>query len=404
MNKYVKISLIIIFTIFIILSIIYIITNEKKTDLNHDTKDKKEWETTLGGNQNEAGWYVLPTSEGGCLVTGYTESYGSGESDVWLVKFDEKGNEKWNKTFGGTGTETGKAIQNTSDGNYIVVGSTTSYGNGYSDVWVIKLDIDGNELWNNTYGGSKNDTGRSIIITDNNMYVILGETWSYGSGKSDFWLIKINSQGNEIWNKTYGGSEEDQGRSLVYSDEKYVLAGGTRSYGSGEEDIWILKADDEGNEIWNNTFGTSERIEYCNQVINAENESFVLVGHSLSQNYSSLNSMIVKANSQGQLEWKKDIEENVDTGLSSIAEINDGYLGIGYIGSFTDGQQDVLIVKIDFSGNILWTKSMGKENHTDAGIWVDGSRDEYFITGYRESLSDNENNLFLDLLLLKIEV
>lgn len=401
MNKYVKIGLSIVFAIFIIILIIFVISLDEKKPTNHATEKKDEWEVTLGGNKDEAGWYVLSTQEGGSLVTGYTNSYGSGESDIWIVKFDENGNEIWNKTFGGAGTERGKAIQNTPDGNYIVVGTTNSYGNGYDDIWIIKLDTNGNEKWNQTFGGPDNDTGRSITL-DDDMYVILGETWSYGSGKSDFWLIKTDSQGNEIWNKTYGGSEEDQGRFLIYSDKGYVLTGGTRSYGNGEEDIWVLKVDEEGNEKWNNTFGTNERIEYCNQLIQSENKSFVLVGHSLSKNYSSLKGMVVKTDNQGRLEWKKELEEDVDTGLSSILMADESYLGIGYIGSFTNGQQDVLLVKIDFSGGIIWTKSMGKGNYTDAGIWTSGNEDNYFIAGYRENIVDGENNL--DLLMLKVKI
>jgi len=400
MNKYVKIGLSIVFTIFIAIIIIFIISLDEKKAINHETEKKEEWEVTLGGNKDEAGWYVLSIKEGGCLVTGYTVSYGSGESDIWIVKFDENGNEIWNKTFGGAGAERGKAIQNTPDG-YVVVGTTNSYGNGYDDIWIIKLDTNGNEIWNKTFGGPDNDTGRSITLNDD-MYVILGETWSYGSGKSDFWLIKTDSQGNEIWNKTYGGSEEDQGRSMVYTDDGYVLSGGTKSYGNEDEDMWILKVDEEGNELWNNTFGETERIEYCNQIIQVENGSFVLVGHSLSKNYSSLDSMVVKANNQGQLEWIKNIQENVDTGLSSIALTDEGYLGIGYIGSFINGQQDVLLVKIDFSGNIVFKKSIGKKNYTDAGIWTSGNKDNYFIAGYRENIVDGENNL--DLLMLKVKV
>ncbi|HEC94853.1 MAG TPA: hypothetical protein ENI45_02680, partial [Thermoplasmatales archaeon] len=136
MNSYLKIGAAIV-AVLLIVSLILLLPSHQKIRI--------KWESVFGGDKNEDGWFVLPTDDKGCIITGYTESYGSGERDIWLIKVDENGNEQWNKTFGGKGWDEGKAVQKSTDGGYVIVGSTASYGNGESDVWLIKVDENGNE-------------------------------------------------------------------------------------------------------------------------------------------------------------------------------------------------------------------------------------------------------------------
>ena len=150
------------------------------------------------------------------------------------------------KTFGGYRSEIGHSIQQTTDGGYIITGSTQSFGNG--DVWLIKTNSNGNEEWNQTFGGSSYDDGSSVQQTTDGGFIITGGTYSFGNGGSDVWLIKTDSNGNEEWNQTFGGSSDDDGYSVQQtSDGGYIITGYTTSFGNGAKDVWLIKTDSEGN-------------------------------------------------------------------------------------------------------------------------------------------------------------
>ena len=205
------------------------------------------WTRTYGGTDFDVGLSVQQTTDGGYIIAGLTKSFGAGLWDVWLIKTNSLGDTAWTKTYGRGGSDGGESVQQTSDGGYIVAGWIESFGTGTWDVWLIKTDPLGDTLWTKTYGGTDFDVGWSVQQTPDGGYIIAGGTESFGAGASDVWLIKTNSSGDTVWTKTYGGRGSDVGHSVQQtSDGGYIIAGYKNSFGAGSGDLWIIKTDSLG--------------------------------------------------------------------------------------------------------------------------------------------------------------
>jgi predicted secreted protein len=305
------------------------------------------WTKTFGGSGNDRGHSVQQTSDGGYIIAGSTDSYGAGSDDVWLVKADSSGNLAWNKTFGGPSEDNGSSVQQTSDGGYIIAGSTDSYGAGSDDVWLIKADSSGNLAWNKTFGGPSEDHGYSVRQTSDGGYIIAGATASYGAGNDDVWLIKADSSGDMAWNKTFGGSGDDYGHSVQEtSDGGYVIAGATASYGAGNDDVWLIKADSSGDMAWNKTFGGSGD-DYGHSAQETSDGGYVIAGATGSYGAGSADVWLIKADSSGSMAWNKTFGGSGNDYGHSVQETSDGgYIIAGTTDSYGAGGYDIWLIKV----------------------------------------------------------
>jgi len=217
-----------------------------------------QWQKTYGGRLDDQAVSIQQTTDGGYVVAGETQSYGAGDWDVWLLKLDSSGAIQWQKTYGGRWLEATSSdpIQQTADGGYVVSGRTESFGAGGSDLWVLKLDGQGAIQWQKTYGGQEDDLARAIRQAPDGGYVVAGYTQSFGAGGWDIWVLKLAGDGSIEWQKTYGGMESEKTYSIwETSDGGYVVAGYTRSFGAGDADAWVLKLNGEGAIQWQRTIG-----------------------------------------------------------------------------------------------------------------------------------------------------
>ena len=346
------------------------------------------WSATFGGPGFEVGTSILEKRGGGYIIAGATNSRGGGGYDAWLLSTDSKGREVWNETFGGPGDEEAMAVVATVDGGYAIAGGTNSFGAGDFDVWLIKTDSTGRELWNETYGGPGYDWAYSIQRTRDAGYIILGETESFGSGGMDLWLVKTDSLGALIWNRTFGGAEDDGGRSIQETDDgSYIIAGFTESFGRGGMDLWLLKVDSDGNEEWNGTFGGSKD-DMGQSVQQTRDGGYILAGGANTPPTATPpvgDAWLIRTDRSRTPIWGK-IFSFGDTSYdlaTSVRETGDG--GFIVAGRSSDGKSGAWLIKTDGSGLKEWEvvrKESGREEGSSVLVAGDGS---YVTTGWTTS-------------------
>lgn len=318
------------------------------------------WTKTFGGYDYDLGNSVQLTSDGGYIIVGGTYSFGAGGSDFWLLKTNSSGDTLWTKMFGGINLENGKSVQQTTDGGYIIVGWTFSFGVGGQAVWLIKTNSSGDTLWTKTFGGSMSEGGNSVQQTTDGGYVIVGWTSSFGAGGGDVWLIKTNSSGDTLWTKTFGGSSSDVGNSVQQTtDGGYIIAGYTYSYGVGGNDVWLIKTNSSGDTLWTKTFGGSDR-DVSNSIQQTEEGGYVITGWTDSFGAGDKDVLLIKTNASGDALWTKTFGgSDWDEGRSVHQTFDGEYIIAGYTYSYGVGNGDVFLIKTKSSGDTLWTKTFG---------------------------------------------
>lgn len=346
----------------------YIITAESNTYsaggdavylVKTDSAGVLQWTRTFGGAASyDYGNMVRETFDGGYIITGITYSFGSGQGDMYLIKTDSAGNYLWTKTYGGTSIEEGFSVQQTADSGYVIAGFTQSYGSGSSDVYVVKTGAGGNVQWSHTYGGPGDEgysgTGNiSIHQVNGNGYIVAAYTNSFGAGGYDLYLLRLGAGGGLTWSRTFGGASDEYGFSNNIGqtgDGGFIMVGYTRSFGSGGADVFLLKTNGLGHLVWSKTYGGPAE-DYGYAVEQTSDGGYAISGTTHSFGNGSWDAYVIRTDITGNYLWSKayggvyedrgySIEETADTGLVIS----------GYTKSFGSGNFDVYLVKTDAHG------------------------------------------------------
>jgi len=310
------------------------------------------WFKHYGGSSDDKGFSIQQTSEGGYIVAGETGSYTHGGADFAIYKLDSLGNKTWFRHYGGAYMDRAYSIQQTSEGGYVVAGYTYSYSHGIEDFAIYKLNSSGDKIWFKHYGGANNDEGYSIQQTSDGGYIVAGETQSFTSGGADFAIYKLDSSGNKVWFKHYGGTGEEVAYSIQQtSDGGYIVAGYTESYTYGNEDFAIYRLDSNGNQVWFKHYG-GIGYDGAKSIQQTTDGGYIVTGYTGSFSVASYDFAIYKLNSSGSKDWFKNYGgTDWDEGASVKQTSDGGYVVAGYTWSYSHGRTDFAIYKLDSDGN-----------------------------------------------------
>jgi hypothetical protein len=354
------------------------------------------FQRTYGGAGDDWGQSVQQTTDGGYIIAGYTTSFGVSGKDVYLIKTDAHGDTLWTRTYGGGSDDLSYSVQLTTDGGYVVAGRTYSFGAGFWDVYLLKTNASGDTLWTRTYGGASSDGGKSVQQTSDGGYLVAGYTASLGAGASDVYLIKTDANGDSQWTKAYGGWSDECGCSVRQTtDNGYVVAGYTWSFGAGYGDACLIKTDGLGDTMWTRTFGGTRYDEGYSVLQTAESD-FVLVGYTASSGAGAEDVYLIKTNANGDTVWTRTFGGIVaDIGYSVQQTVDGGYVVGGNTWSFGGIMSGVWLIKADTHGDTLWTRTYGG-NRADEGYSVQQTADGgYIITGTTTSFGAGGYDVYL---------
>lgn len=363
-------------------------TDDNRGDLDYwvwkmDEKGDLDWQKSLGGSAQDKLRSVLLTNEGGFLLAGSSQSpegfdkkeNSRGQSDYWIIKLNAKGGEEWQRTIGGSGQDELNVTVRTKDGGFVIGGSSSSNksgekstnGFGGLDYWVLKLDKEGKIIWQQTFGGNYNDELRSIALTEDGGFLLGGSSNSTDTGtktqknigQSDYWIIKLDKDGNEQWQKTIGGKGDDQLYVVHTAKDGHYLLGGNSNSETGDDkrssnesgtDFWVVKLDKDNKDIlWQETYNIA-KIDVLTSLIENDDKTILLGGYAQGEVIKTRNKgkgisntlkgakssegpklkketgdyVVIKLNEKGEEKWRKSIGSNGEDILKKAIETRDG--------------------------------------------------------------------------------
>jgi hypothetical protein len=361
----------------------------------HEIAHADQWAKTYEvSNRDVRAQFIRQTSDEGFIVAGHQISLGTDNWDILIMKLDAEGNLMWQKTYGGSSFDDPACVQETSDGGYVVAASTSSFSDdGNMDAWILKLDSEGNIVWQKTYGGPNQESAHSIRQTSDGGYIVAADTASLDPGSSDAWVLKLDPEGNVVWQKAYGGKGSDWVWAVQQTnDGGYILAGGY-GFSQYDYDLWVLKLGEKGNVEWQKTYGGA-LLDSAYSVQQTSDGGYIVAGWTDSFGASSGDAWVLKLDQDGNVQWQKRIGGNDYDIVYSVQETFDGgYILAGH--SHLGAGNDAWVLKLDGQGDIVWQKVFGGGDGDLAFSAQQTSDGGYVLAGATESFGAGNGRAFV---------
>ena len=321
--------------------------------LKLDPRGEITWQRAWGGPDWDDPATVVATSDGGYLLAGSTKSFGRGERDVWVLKVDAFGVDQWQKTSGESFVDMAWDAVESTDGTFVVAGFTQDVSDvSDAQAWILTLNPDGQAQRERTYGGPGWEEARSIVQTSDGGYAFAGSTESFGAVGEDGWIVKLDTRDGIEWEKRYGGPEREYFLSLApTSDGGFVAAGGTYP-GGGQPDAWVMRLDGTGEVLWQERLGGLDH-DLALAAAELDDGSVLVSGITHSMGAGFQDAWLIRLDPFGAVLWQKTYGGGNQEGATAPASTPDGGIAIGgFTDSFGAGLGDLWLLKLDEAGNV----------------------------------------------------
>ncbi len=344
-----------------------------------------------GGAYNEDGRWMEQLPDSGFIMTGGTNTYSNGQTDIWLVRADAYGNQLWTQSIGGTAYDFGNMVKRTTDNGFIIAGFTNSYGAGDNDGWLVKTDVNGNTLWSTTSGDAGIQEFEGVVQTTDGGYAAVGISYGTGTAYYDIYLVKFNSAGVEQWSKFIGGASFEIGNAIQQTaDGGFIITGQTYSYGNADGDYYLVKTDDLGVTQWENWW-PQNGLQEAHYVQITPDGGYIIVGDadSLTNGLGDTDIELMRTDANGDSLWTKTLGGNKKDGGKTVENTSDGgFIIAGITRSFGLINPNYYLVKTDDAGTVQWTNSTyGSVYHDHAYRGIETSDGGFAEVGFFRNAS-----------------
>ena len=337
------------------------------------------WEKYFGSNFDEEGHSIIQTRNGDYIIAGFTQGFGAGNTAIYAVRTDVDGRKIWERAYDEGFITRGYSIIETDDNAYLIVGEIINVPQIIEkNVFLIKINDRGDVLWKKQYGGPENDSGQDIIRSEQDGgFLIVGKTASSGNGGDDIYLIKIDANGTQQWSKTYGTSENDAGLGAVETADGYLITGSAFNTNNGSSDIYLMKIDFSGNEIWGNQFFGTTEFDEGHSIVATSDGNFAIAGQ-----YDQ-DAFLLKVSPVGNETWLKTYGGSFGAEAFDVISTFNGDLVFTGVIEITEQNNDAFLVRYDIDGNEVWNKIIGRSFSFDWSNSLIQTADKGFATaGY----------------------